>query len=97
MNKLVLRLYVAGATPRSERAVANIRAVCADLTTDYDLEVIDVTQQPDVAERERIMATPALVRESPLPRRRIIGDMSQHQLVIQALDLPALPPPPPIE
>jgi circadian clock protein KaiB len=72
-----LRLYVTGATPGSTRAIAEIKAFCERfLKGRYRLEVIDVYQQPELAEEERILATPTLVKLSPGPLRRIVGSLS---------------------
>lgn len=83
-----LRLYVTGRTPRSEQALANLqRIVDEELNGRYDLEVIDVLERPQLAEDERIIATPTLIKEIPLPLRRIIGDLSDRDSVILGLDL----------
>lgn len=76
------RLYVTGATPGSSRAIALIKAFCEQfLKGRYLLEVVDVYQQPALADEERIFATPTLVRTSPLPLRRIVGNLSDpHRL-----------------
>ena len=72
-----LRLYVTGASPVSCRAIAQIKAFCERfLKNRYSLEVVDVYQQPVLAEEERILATPTLVRTSPLPLRRLVGNVS---------------------
>ena len=84
----VLRLYVTGMTPRSTRAVENVRAICEEhLRGRYDLEVIDIYQQPTVAIREQIVAAPTLVKKLPLPLRRIIGDLSGNERVLLGLDI----------
>lgn len=84
----VLRLYVAGATPASTRAVANIRNICEEhLQGRYQLEVIDLYQQPVLARGEQIIAAPTLIKKLPLPLRRIIGDLSDAQRVLVGLDL----------
>jgi circadian clock protein KaiB len=76
-ERIALRLYVSGATPGSTRAVAEIKAFCERfLKGRYRLEVIDVYQQPELAEEERILATPTLVKVSPGPLRRIVGSLS---------------------
>jgi circadian clock protein KaiB len=87
-ERYVLRLYVAGMTPRSRTAVANVRAICEErLAGRYDLEVIDVYQQPTLARGEQIIAAPTLIKKLPLPLRRIIGDMSNIDRVLVGLDL----------
>jgi circadian clock protein KaiB len=84
----VLRLYVTGMTPRSARAVNNLQAICDEyLDGRYDLEVIDIYQQPVLARGEQIIAAPTLIKKLPLPMRRIIGDMSNRERVLLGLDL----------
>jgi circadian clock protein KaiB len=90
MNKerYVLRLYVTGMTARAIRAIRNVREICAEhLDGHYDLEVVDLYQQPALAKDEQIIAAPTLVKKLPLPLRRIIGDMSQRDRVLLGLDL----------
>lgn len=83
-----LRLYVAGQTPRSLRAVANTQKICTDtLRGCYGLEVIDLYQQPQLAQDEHIVAVPALVKRMPAPQRMVIGDMSDTERVLVGLDL----------
>ena len=85
----VLRLYVAGMSSRSLAAIAKIKAVCEERLADhYDLEVIDIYQQPELASQAQVVALPTLVREQPLPLRRLIGDMSDSQRLLAGLDLP---------
>jgi len=75
-------------TPRSTRAVQNVRAICeAHLQGRYDLEVIDIYQQPTLARGEQIIAAPTLVKKSPAPLRYIIGDLSSTERVLRGLDL----------
>ena len=84
----VLRLYVAGTTPHSTRAIVNIRKICEEyLHGRYVLEVVDFSQHPALAEGEQIIATPTLIKKLPLPLRRFIGDMSQTERIIVGLDL----------
>ena len=84
----VLRLYVTGATVRSRRAIVNLDGICREYLKDrYDLEVIDVYQKPTLARDEQIIAAPTLIRKLPLPMRRIIGDLSDHDAVLLGLDL----------
>ncbi len=84
----VLRLYVAGVTPRSTRAIENLRNICEEhLAGRYDLEVIDIYQQPTLAEGEQIIAAPTLVKKLPLPLRKFIGDMSNIDRILVGLDL----------
>jgi circadian clock protein KaiB len=87
-----LRLYVTGMTARSARAVENIRAICdKHLQGRYDLQVIDVYQQPHLAQTEQIVAAPTLIKKAPLPLRRLVGDMSSEGRVLLGLDLATRP------
>lgn len=87
-KEYVLRLYIAGATPRSIRAVANIKEICHDRLKDrYDLEVIDIYQQPALAKGEQVIAAPTLVKKLPIPLRKFIGDMSNTEQILFGLDL----------
>jgi len=87
-ERYTLRLYVAGMTIRSARAVENVRAFCAKhLEGRYDLQVIDVYQQPALARSEQLIAAPTLIKKLPLPLRRLIGDMSNEDRVLVGLDL----------
>jgi circadian clock protein KaiB len=87
-EKYILRLYVSGMTTRSERAIENLRAICDEyLEGRYDLEVVDIHQQPVLLKGEQIIAVPTLVKKLPLPIRRIIGDMSNRQRLLLGLDL----------
>ena len=77
-----------GATPRTQLAVANLRRICeAELANECDLEIIDVLEQPQVAEDQRILATPTLVKHLPPPLRRVIGDLSDRDKVLFGLEL----------
>jgi len=87
-GRYILRLYVAGSTPRSRKAIENVRKICeTHLDGRYDLEVIDIYQQPECASREQIIAVPTLVKSLPGPLRRIIGDLSQTEKVLHSFDL----------
>jgi circadian clock protein KaiB len=84
----ILKLYVAGMTSRSSRAIANVRTFCEKhLEGRYDLQVIDVYQQPALAKSEELIAAPTLIKKLPLPLRRLIGDMSDEGRVLLGLDL----------
>ena len=86
--KYILRLYVSGSTLKSALAVENIKQVCAQhLNGRYDLEVIDIYQQPNLARDEQIVAVPTLIKRLPLPLRRLIGDLSNLKEVLFGLDL----------
>ncbi|MGZ6667786.1 MAG: circadian clock KaiB family protein [Solirubrobacteraceae bacterium] len=92
-GKYLLRLYVVGATAGSQRAISNLRAICeTELAGRYKLEVIDIYQQPRLAEGEQIIAAPTLVKELPLPVRRLVGDMSDRDRVLLGLDLRPIEP-----
>ena len=87
-ERYVLRLYIAGLTPRSTLAVQNIRKICEEhLEGRYELEVVDIYQQPTLAEGEQIIAAPTLVKKLPLPLRRFIGDMSNTERILVGMDL----------
>ncbi len=84
----ILRLFVTGMTPRSARAVENVRAFCEKhLDGRYNLQVIDVYQQPALARSEQLFAAPTLIKKLPLPLRRLIGDMSNEHRILVGLDL----------
>jgi circadian clock protein KaiB len=84
----VLHLYVSGMSPNSSRAIENIRKICAEhMEEPYQLEIIDIYQQPLLAKEGQIVATPTLVKELPLPLRKFIGDMSQTDRILLGLDL----------
>ena len=85
-------LYVAGQTPRSRVAEANLRALCESrLPGEYDLQIVDAVETPDVAEDRRILATPTVIRVLPLPERRVVGDLSDNRKAAEALGLPDQP------
>src|SRR6476620_4931410 len=87
-QKYVLRLYVTGSTPRSTKAISNLRALCEQhLSGRYDLEVIDIFQQPVLAKGEQIIAAPTLIKQLPAPLRKMVGDLSDTQRVLMGLDL----------
>jgi circadian clock protein KaiB len=93
MAKFILKLYVTGRTPTSERAIANLRHICDhDLKGQYDLLVIDVLENPQLAEDEKILASPTLSQNLPPPLRRVIGDLTNKEKVLLGLDLQPLPP-----
>ena len=83
-----LRLYVAGSTPQSQRAIANIKQICEEhLSGRFDLEVIDICQQPKLTEGEQIIAAPTLIKKLPPPLRRFVGDLSNLERILVGLDL----------
>ncbi len=86
--KLLLRLFVAGNTPRSTGAIQALRQLCeARLTGGYDLEVIDIYQQPALAREAQIIATPTLVKYAPTPKKVLVGDLSRTERVLSGLGL----------
>lgn len=88
MNKYILRLYITGQTPKSERAIENLRRICEEeLDGQYQMVIIDVLERPQLAEDEKILATPTLIKELPPPLRRIIGDLSDTEKVLLGLEL----------
>jgi circadian clock protein KaiB len=88
-----LRLFVAGNTLRSQRAIENLHSICARrLAGPVDLEIIDIYQQPELAESYRVVVAPTVIKLLPLPVRRIVGDLSETDRVLRDLDLMATPP-----
>ena len=88
MSQFRLTLYVTGQSERSDRAIRNLRRICdEDLQGKYEMRVIDVLEQPQLAEDQKILATPMLIKELPPPLRRIIGDLSDTEKVLLGLDL----------
>lgn len=88
MTRHLLRLYVTGRTARSERAIENLKRICADeLSGQYEMEIVDVLEHPQLAEDEKIIATPTLVKLLPPPLRRLIGDLSDTEKVVLGLDV----------
>lgn len=84
----VLRLYVSGLTPNSQRAIENVRKICAEhLEGRYQLEIIDIYQQPILAKEGQIVAAPTLVKDLPPPLRKFIGDMSKTEKILLGLDI----------
>jgi circadian clock protein KaiB len=87
-GRYLLRLYVAGTTPRSTLAIANLKSICEEhLASRYDLEVIDIYQQPGLGKGEQIIAAPTLIKKLPPPVRKLIGDMSDKEKVLIGLDI----------
>jgi len=88
----LFQLFITGATPNSTRAVRNIKEICEQhLPGRYELLIVDLYQQPELARQEQIVASPTLVRQRPLPRRQLIGDLSDRSAVLRILGLPPLP------
>ncbi|HXS36060.1 MAG TPA: circadian clock KaiB family protein [Flavipsychrobacter sp.] len=87
-EKYAFCLYVTGASPNSARAITNLKEICETYLKDrYTLEIVDVYQQGTIARKEQLVALPLLVKLSPHPRRRLIGDLSDTKKVLTILDL----------
>lgn len=87
-QQYVLRLYVTGLTPRSTQAIDTIKDICEEeLQGYYDLEVVDLAKQPELAQEADIVAAPTLIKQLPLPLRRLIGNLSDKERVLKGLDL----------
>jgi circadian clock protein KaiB len=83
----LLRLFVSGSSPRAAEAIANLQHICAtELSGEYQLEIIDVLEQPQAAEDAKILATPTLIKQLPPPLRRVIGDLSDKDKVLLGLE-----------
>ncbi|MBF0480767.1 MAG: circadian clock KaiB family protein [Desulfovibrionaceae bacterium] len=87
MNNYLFTLYIAGQTSRSQRAVSNLRQACENTGAAYELVIVDILERPEAAEQAKILAIPTLVKESPLPIRKVIGDLSNHEVLINELDI----------
>jgi len=88
MSEFKFKLYITGHTPRSDLAIYNLRQLCdTKLKGNYKLEIIDILENPEMAEQERILATPTLIKLSPSPYRRITGDLSDNDKLLSGLDL----------
>ena len=86
--RYTLRLFVAGMTPKSQRAIEAVKELCdTELQGRIDLEIVDIYQQPELVKDEQVLAAPTLIKKLPLPLRRIIGDMSDKERLIVGLDL----------
>ena len=82
-------LYVAGGMAKSDSAISNLKQICNSyLGNDYEIEVIDLLEHPDLARQHQILAVPTAIRTYPLPERRVIGDLSRTELVVAFLELP---------
>ncbi|HEY1552123.1 MAG TPA: circadian clock KaiB family protein [Kofleriaceae bacterium] len=87
-KQVTLRLYIAGSSARSTRAIQNAKEICDEhLAGTYQLEVVDIFQQPTLAKDDQILAVPTLIKKLPLPLRRVIGDLSNRDGVLVGLDL----------
>jgi len=89
-EKYVLRLYIAGMSRQSQRAIENITKICEEnLKGRYELEIVDIYQQPQRASEAQIIAAPTLIKKLPVPLRRFIGDMANKEKMLLSLDLRA--------
>jgi circadian clock protein KaiB len=87
-NKFLLKLYVTGSSPRTSAAISNLKRICEqELEGRYELEIIDVLEYPQIAEDEKILATPTLIKQLPPPLRRVIGDLSDKEKVLFGLEV----------
>lgn len=87
-ERYILRLYVTGMTQKSMAAIDNVKKICDEyLTGRYELEVIDIYQQPELAKTEQLIAAPTLIKKLPLPLRKFIGDMSNEDRILVGLDI----------
>ena len=87
-QRYTLRLYIAGLTPRSQEAIRSVTTICEEhLEGRYDLEVIDIYQNPLLAKGEQVIAVPTLIKQLPLPLRKMIGSMADKDKVLMSLDL----------
>lgn len=94
MSKYLLTLYVTGTSPRAKVAISNLQRLCeTELEGQYELEIVDVLENPQRAEDEKILATPTLIKQLPLPLRRVIGDLSDRDKVLLGLEVLAKSPP----
>lgn len=90
-KEFLLKLFITGYTPQAERAIKNITLICKnELGGEYHLEIINILEDPQLAEDERILATPTLIKVLPAPLRRVIGDLSNTEKVLLGLDLVAV-------
>jgi circadian clock protein KaiB len=88
LSKYVLKLYVNGSSPRASTAIQNLRRICEEeLRGEYELVIIDVLDQPEAAENDRVLATPTLIKQLPPPLRRVIGDLSDREKVLLGLEV----------
>lgn len=88
MGKYLLKLFITGRTARSEQAIKALRRLCEmEFSGQYDIQIIDVLEHPQLAEDEKILATPTLIKQLPPPMKRIIGDLSEKEKVLLGLGL----------
>jgi len=89
----LLKLYIAGKGARAEAAITNLRQLCDnELRGQYELEIIDILEHPELAEEAKILATPTLIKQLPPPLRRVIGDLSDREKLLLGLDVRPIAP-----
>jgi len=94
LSKYILTLYVTGTSPRTKIAIENLNRICSqELEGRYELEIVDVLENPQRAEDEKILATPTLIKQLPPPLRRVIGDLSDKEKVLLGLEVRPAPSP----
>jgi circadian clock protein KaiB len=86
-GKYILRLFVTGITPKSQKAIKNLKQILNEYEGEFELEIIDIYQNPEEAKKDQIIAAPTLIKELPIPVRRFIGDMSDTEKIIVGLQL----------
>jgi circadian clock protein KaiB len=86
-SQYILRLYVTGSTPRSLKAIRNLKQLCEEHLPDYDLEVIDIYENPNAAREAQIIAAPTLIKRLPEPLRRFVGDLSNKEKILVGLGI----------
>jgi len=86
-SQYILRLYVTGSTPRSLKAIRNLKQLCEEHLPDYDLEVIDIYENPNAAREAQIIAAPTLIKRLPAPLRRFVGDLSNKEKILVGLGI----------
>ena len=88
MPEYMLKLYITGFTPRAKNAIANLQRICTEeLDETFNLQIIDVIENPQLAKNERIIATPTLIKALPAPIRHIVGDLSDIEKILLGLDI----------
>jgi len=88
MDNYLPKVFITGRTARSERAIENLKKICEEELKDrYDLQVVDVLEMPNLAEDDKVMATPTLIKQLPPPIQRLLGDLVDHEKVLKYLDI----------
>lgn len=87
MNTYRFILYIAGQATRSQRAVANLKKACERVGSPCEVSIVDILETPEAAERDKVLAIPTLIKCSPAPTRRVIGDLSNEDILIDVLDI----------